>query len=345
MGSLFLSGGLAGKQAEMEVFIEPFATAIPVAEAKTQYVQAACSLASVFSLTGNRKKAYQFLDRISEIGRAYEDQDAAMRGWVRHAHNWHVRFLEPDPWRAHVTAQQAIAAFTEAGDRRMCATESVYVGISQWDLGDAAAAEATLRSTLELGLRLQEALVVRLVRCYLPQILLQYNDAKHLAEIESMASTVYQTAATSYYGGLALCLLSQLALRRGDLLGAAESAHKAVALLRIAPPLRPLAYTSLIHVLLQQGEGAEACRVADEAAALIDSIGGVGRQELGCRLAIVKAKQSAEPAAVPKALQVALRELRLRADTIPDLKLRERFLTQPPDHAHILSLSREFKLG
>ncbi|HEX2689178.1 MAG TPA: hypothetical protein VHN14_21300, partial [Kofleriaceae bacterium] len=344
MGSLFLSGGLAGAQAEMATFIEPFVTTLPTSEARTQYVQAACSLASVFSLSGNRKKAYQFLDRISEIAHDYEAQDATIRGWVRHAHNWHVRFLEPDPWRAYVTAQEAAAAFTEAGDRRMCATETVYVGISQWELGDPVAAEATLRSTLELGLCLQEALVVRLVRCYLPLILLERDDPNALEEIEAMAMAVHQTAANTYYGGLALCSLSQVALRRGELEQAAASARNAVEFLRIAPPLQPLAYTALINVLLRQGQGGAASHVADEAAALIDSIRGAGRQELGCRLAIVEAKRFAESAAVSEALQIALAELTRRADTIPDPALRRRFLEQPTANARILALAREYQL-
>lgn len=344
MGSLFLSGGLAGKQAEMAAFIEPFVTTLPTSEARTQYVQAACSLASVFSLSGNRPKSYQFLDRISEIGRDYEAQDATLRGWVRHAHNWHVRFLEPDPWRAYVTAQEGAAAFTEAGDRRMCATESVYIGIAQWELGDLVAAEATMRSTLEIGLSLQEALVVRLVRCYLPQILLEHNDPNELEEIEAMAMAVHQTAANTYYAGLALSVLSQVALRRDELEQAAASARKAVEFLRIARPLQPLAYTALINVLLRQGQGVEASQVADEAAALIDSIQGAGRQELGCRLAIVEAKRSAEPSVVPEVLKIALVELTRRADTIPDPALRRRFLEQPADNARILSLAREYKL-
>ncbi len=344
MGSLFLSGGLAGKQAEMVGFIEPFATAPPAPAARTQYVQAACSLASVFSLTGNRAKANQFLERISAIGLEYEDQDPSMRGWVRHAHNWHVRFLEPDPWRAHITAHEAIAAFTEAGDRRMCATESVYVGISQWDLGDGEAAEATLRSTLDLGLRLQEALVVRLVRCYLPQILLERNDPKHLKEAEELALGVHQTAASTYYDGLALSVLSQIALCRGELLPAVEAAKKAVAVLRIAPPLRPIAYAVLIDALLSQRQADEACRFADEAAALIAAIGGAGRQELGCWRAIVEAKLAGQPDAVPAVLRTALGQLLLRADSIPDSAVKKRFLEQPPAHARIMSLSRQYGL-
>ncbi|HEX4418123.1 MAG TPA: protein kinase [Kofleriaceae bacterium] len=344
MGSLFLSGGLAGKAAEIPAFVEPFVTALPTSEARTQYVQAACSLASVFSLSGNREKAYQFLDRISEIARDYEAQDATMRGWVRHARNWHVRFLEPDPWQAHVTAQEAAAAFTEAGDRRMNATEMVYVGLSQWDLGDPVAAEATLRSTLKLGLQLQEALVVRLVRCYLPQILLEYNDPSFLEEAEAMALAVHQTAANTYYGGLALSVLSQVALRRGELAQAAESARNAVEFLRIARPLQPLAYTALLQVLVRQERGDEASLVADEAAALLDSIGGAGRQELGCRLAIVEAKRAAGSPAVPEVLQIAIAALTRRADTIPDPALRQRFLDQPTDNVRILSLARDYKL-
>jgi tetratricopeptide (TPR) repeat protein len=344
MGSLFLSGGLAGRQAEIPAFIEPFATTLPTAEARTQYVQAACSLASVFSLSGNRQKSCQFLDRISEIARDYEAQDATMRGWVRHAQNWHVRFLEPDPWRAYVTAQEAAAAFTEAGDRRMCATESVYVGLSEWELGDPVAAEATLRRTLELGLRLQEGLVVRLVRCYLPQILLEHDDPSELEEIEAMAMVVHQTAANTYYGGLALALLSQVALRRDELAQAADSARKALEFLRIAPPLQPLAYTALINVLLKQGRNGEASQVAEEAAALIDSIRGAGRQELGCRLAIVEAKRAVTSAAGLEVLKIALAELTRRADTIPDPGLRRRFLEQPAENARILSLAREYKL-
>ncbi|HEX3480951.1 MAG TPA: protein kinase, partial [Kofleriaceae bacterium] len=309
MGSLFLAGGLSGKQAEMAAFIAPFVTTLPTSETRTQYVQAACSLASVFSLSGNREKAYLFLDRISEIAHDHEAQDATMRGWVRHAQNWHVRFLEPDPWRAHVTAQEAAAAFTEAGDRRMCAFEAAYLGISQWELGDPVAAEATLRSTLELGLALQEGLVIRLVRCYLPQILLEHNDPDELEEIEAMAMAVHQTAAATYYGGMALSLLAQVALRRDQLEQAADLARQAVESLRIAPPLQPLAYTAFINVLLEQGRGVEASHVADEAAAVIDSIRGAGRQELACRLAIVEAKRIAEPSVVSEALTIALAEL------------------------------------
>src|SRR5262249_39603264 len=157
-----------------------------------------------------------------------------------------------------------------------------------------------------------------------PQILLEHNDPDELEEIEAMALSVHQTAATTYYGGLALALLSQVALRRDKLEQAAESARKAMEFLRIAPPLQPLAYTALINVLVKQGQAAEASLVADEAAALIDSIHGAGRQELGCRLAIVEAKRVAESSMVSEVLGVALAELTRRADTIPDLALRRR---------------------
>ncbi|HEY6178169.1 MAG TPA: protein kinase [Kofleriaceae bacterium] len=345
MSSLFLSGGLAGRQAEMTAFIEPFVTAQPTPEARTRYVQAASSLTSVFSLSGNRKQASQFLHRLTDIARDYEAQDATMRGWVRNAHNWYARFLEPDPWRCYVTAQEATAAFSEAGDRRMVATQAVYVGISQWDLGDPIAAEATLRNSLEAGLRLQETLVVRLVRCYLPQLQLEHDDPEKLEEIEAMAMAVHQTATNTYYDGLALTLLSQVAACRGELEHAMVLARDAVELLRFAPPLRPLAYKVLIDLLLRQGQGAEALRIADQAAALIDSIAGAGRHELGCRLAIVEAKRVADPSAVPEALTIALAELNRRAATIPDPVIRQRFLEQPRDNARILSLANEHGLS
>lgn len=340
IGNLFLSGGLLGRQQEMARFVEPFARATPAPDAVPQYVQSACALASIFSLSGDREKAYRFQRLISEVGRELEAHDPSVRGWMRHARNWHLRFLEPDPWQAYTTAHEGVAAFTEAGDRRMRATESGYVGIAQWDLGDAAAGEATLRAALETGLSLHEGLVVRLVRCYLAQILLERDDPSCLPEVEECAEAVIGTAAKTYYGGLARCVLARLAVLRGQLTVAEAAAREALAVLTIAPPLRPLAFAALIHVLLAGDRSEEALAVAEEGERLLESIGGAGRQELSLRLAIVEARLAAggeERAAAAAA--TALAELQRRADTIPDPALRRRFLDLPPVNSRILVLA------
>lgn len=341
MGSLFLSGGLAGKQAELAPYVELLVTTQPTPDSRGKFVEAASSLVSALSLAGARKNVQRFLVRIDEIVSISDPSDMSVRGWAANAQNWFVRFLEPDPWRSLMTAQDAMQAFAALGDRRMRATETVYLGLAQWDLGEPDRGEATLREALDIGLRLQEMLVVRLVRCYLPQILIERNDPALLPVAEELLQQVLKTAANTYYAGLAQTVMAQIHLRRGDVQIAEQAARQAVDLMRISPSLRCLAYASLIHALLHMKRAHEATDVAMQAAAAVDGIGGAGRHELPLWHAAAQAALQADSPHAGTTLRRAVSELTRRADKIPNATERQRFLQGVPVNAQILALAQK----
>jgi eukaryotic-like serine/threonine-protein kinase len=341
MGNVFMAGGLIGKLGTLGDLIQTFAGTEPHADARTAFIEAASILATVFSLTGRREKAYQFLRRMDEIGLLVTSQDATARGWLRHAHNWHIRFLEPEPWRAFELATEATQAFEMAGDRRMAAVERVYLGIGQWDLGELKQGEATLRAALATGEQLHEVLVPRLARIYLALLLMEQRDPAAWDQVHELATVVAKDVPNTYYAGMAHCALAEELCARGQLDAAEGEAQKALATLKVAPPLQPLAYAGLGRVLIEQGRAEDARRLTDEGMALVASLGGAGRKEMKLRLRAVEARHAAgDVLGTRSALLDARRALDARAETIPDPAVRERFLTQVPDNARLVELCR-----
>jgi serine/threonine protein kinase/predicted negative regulator of RcsB-dependent stress response len=339
MGNAFMTGGLIGKLGELGPMIQDFAATRPEPEARTAYIEGAALLATVFSLTGQRQKAYTFLNLTDEMGKLVPENDATARGWIRHGHNWHIRFLEPEPWRAFRMATEATQAFEEAGDQRMFAVDLVYLGIAQWDLGDMAKGEATLRAAMAAGERLNETLVLRLARIYIALLLMERGGEAVLDEVHDLAAVVVKGSPNTYYAGLAHCAVAQELATRGELERAEAEARTALATLKVAPPLKPLGYAVLGQVLIAQGRAAEARAVTDEGLSLVASLGGAGRKEMKLwRVAAQACLSAGDEEAGRRVLRDARAALDLRASTIPDPEVRRRFLSHVPDHARIVEL-------
>jgi eukaryotic-like serine/threonine-protein kinase len=339
IGNVFMTGGLIGKLGELASWIEVFAQTEPAPEARTPYIEAASILATVFSLTGQRARAYALLGRVDQVGSFVEASDATARGWMRHAHNWHIRFLEPEPWRAFVTATEAAQAFEEAGDRRMNAVELVYLGIAHWDLGDLALGEATLRRAMTTGTQLNEILVLRLARIYLALLLMERGDPASLDEVHELATAVTTTIPNTYYAGLAHCALAEEQVARGALEAAEVEARSALRTLQVAAPLRPLADAVLGRVLMAQGRADEARAQTDDGLVLVGRLGGTGRKEMKLRLRAAEARlATGDEEATREALIEARAALEARAATIPDPALRARYIEEVPDNAALLAL-------
>ena len=100
------------------------------------------------------------------------------------------------------------------------------------------------------------------------------------------------------------------------------------------------------QVLLAKGDAAGAAALADEALAVVESVGSMGLIEMSLRLHAARAHQAAgRRADAARGVTVALERLATRAARIDDPTLRARFLTDVPEHAALRTLAQELGVG
>jgi eukaryotic-like serine/threonine-protein kinase len=317
----------------------------PAADARLSYLEAASMLIIMFSCIGQRASAAAFLERAAQVGAELREHDATARGLMSWAQGTHVLYMEPDPWRARELTEQSVLAYAEAGNLRNLAMGTVFLGLSQAALGERETAEATLRGALEVASRRRERMVQTVIKANLPALLIGpdgHADPSRVEEARRLVTEVLDEPGTvPAILGQAHGVLARILLSTGDLPRAEAEARKALEGLARMPVLHPAHLATLIHILLRQERVSEAQEVSKTGLQLIDALGGTGYTEVPFRLAAAISFDAAgDLTERGRAIQGAFHEVQVRADKIPDLAARERFLTQVPENARIRELAR-----
>lgn len=348
MGHLFIIAGNVNDAAYMGELIERFGAVSHTPDAAEPYAIAGAMLVVMFAALGERALAHRFLKRIEQAVKTLDGRALIGRGHVHHARAALHRFLEADPWQAMQLASQAMAEFSEAGDQRDSAIAQLTLGLSQAALGEVLAGEQSIRSSLALAQALGVDFIVWMNKFYLMPILAsRIEDLSQEQHDELLGwirdSIEHDTRPLNV--GTARGALATIRLAQGRL---AEAEQEAVHALEVLMPMRSFripVFTTLIHSLLQQSRAAAASAAAAEAVACLESMGGsAGYAEVALRLAIAQAhKARGDRDAARHELQEAQRQIRLRAERIPDALARERYLTAPPENKLIAALAREWE--
>jgi hypothetical protein len=102
-----------------------------------------------------------------------------------------------------------------------------------------------------------------------------------------------------------------------------------------------MAHGVLARALRSQGRLEEGAAVAREGLALLAKLGDTGFSEVPFRVAAAEVLHAAgELAQGRRELEVALEQIALRADRIPDPALKERYLTGRPENRRAYELAR-----
>lgn len=259
---------------------------------------------------------------------------------IRLSQSQYLRFVDPDPYRQVEWLKEALANSLAHESLDFIVIAADFLGESQGELGDLAEAEATLRSSLERARQAKHEYLTIHAQLHLCELLAHTTARPHLEEALTIATTVLGAAKLSVgYREWAYALQARAWLSLKDL-GSAEAAlRQALALPALSQLRRMLIEAMLIECLLSRRELDEAGAVLASCRSKLSALGSAGYAEIPVRLALAQALRALGQAdEAQRELTAAQRELQRRADKIPDVEARARFLSQVPAHAR---LSRE----
>jgi hypothetical protein len=307
----------------------------PAPDAEQAQIVATHFPLSMSSIAGARGTAQKILDfyRTPQV-QAILERDALARGGAKFGEGWYVRSLEPDPYGALSLASECFEAHRATEALYNQAAPMLLLGITQSDMGDFDAGERMLRDGIALSLELRDTFLLLNLTTYLGLSISMRRDPAFSEEARRIAKEVAGYGAGPAYDAIALMIVASVELGEGNFKEAEEAARTSRDLYAAMPPYRPVSTGILIDALREQGRAVEACDLVDEELLFISSFGGVGWAEIPFRVAAVEALTAAgRPEAAEAALRATLDRIDLRAKKIPDLALRERFLSALPENA------------
>jgi eukaryotic-like serine/threonine-protein kinase len=245
-----------------------------------------------------------------------------------------------DPGACLEELKAALAAFEQAGDLRdACVTRS-NLGFIYAELGDFEGAEQALRGAEATADRMGLYDVTAATFHNLGRVLAHLGRFDEARRLEEQAMDAYRRQGDPRMEGSARAYLAQIALLASDFRAAERDARAAIEALSATPPLRAGAVAVLSRALLGQGRAGEALIAADEAFALLSSLGSIEEGESLVRLSYAEAlAANGKDADFCEAITDAREKLLARAARISDPAWRERFLASVPDNAQTLALA------
>jgi hypothetical protein len=345
LSSSIFCGVQLGRTAELEPQLEEMLATDPGEEDRADYISALGYASLSCAALASRGQASPFLARIAAIDAQYGDGDALVRG---HALYWHVRFLQllgDDPYEPWILAQRCVDHHERSGDRRMLARALAEVGECARRLYSVTAGVAVMRRAVELVRGIREPVPTAFVTQRLANLLAEHGTADDLVEARALGSSVIDNAGQArFYRAMGQVAIALVSLREGDAAAAEPLARAAQATVR-ALGLRgyfPHVDAPLLEVLVGAGRTEGVGALADDALALLDTLGPMGSIEMSLRLAAARAHlHVGRRDDAVRGVAVALACMTRRAALVPDPALRDAFLTQVPEHVGTRALARE----
>lgn len=295
------------------------------------------------SMVGQLQPAKMFSDLLTQkAGPLSLQSDAFSRGWLSTARSCYLRYLTPELGQALHVAQDAIAAFTAAGDLRSTLYAEILRAQICDDLGDFESAIASHRRNLILAQNAGEIAITLTIKTALADSLAKQDEIAHEAEVRRLIDEITQISGGHPYDtGRARYIHAKLLAAHGDLEQAEQVVRQSYAELQIMPTVQISAAALFINILIQRGCTSEARRLAEENLERLKQIGDSTYNEIALRVAVAEARQAdGDSAAARAALEDALTHLRRRAGHISDLEPRQRFLNNVKENARAQFLER-----
>jgi serine/threonine protein kinase/tetratricopeptide (TPR) repeat protein len=237
--------------------------------------------------------------------------------------------------------EASLAAFEAAGDRRNACAVRNNLGVAFAELGDYVGAEEALRAAHAVADRMGLQDVGMIALQNLGHALFHQHQLPEARRVELRAAEEFRKLGDPRMEGVSRVYLSKIAFQSGDLDEAEREARAAAAALEVAPPLRAVALATLARALIGRDSFLEATAVAEEAHAILESLGGIEEGESLVRLVHAEAlAASGDVPAFTLAIATARARLLERAAKIGDRAWRDRFLKGVPDNVRTLELAR-----
>ena len=238
-------------------------------------------------------------------------------------------------------SEAAQVRFEQAGDVRAACFEHAHMGYACSALGADEEGAAILRVAIADAERMGLRNVAAMAKHNLGLALARTGALDEARAVETEAVLTFAAQGDRHLECGARCYLAAILQLSGDLDGAETEARRALEAIAVVPPLQPFALATLADALLASGRVSEARAAAEQAAALLASLGNVEEGEALVRLMRAETLEaSGEHDAARAAIITARERLLARAEKIADPARRASFLERVPEHARILTLAR-----
>jgi tetratricopeptide (TPR) repeat protein len=282
------------------------------------------------------------LERLEAIVEPIAERDSLARGWRDLARAYLGAFRGADPYRGLLAAEQARAAFFEAGDHRGVILAQVLSGRNRFLLGDFERAERELRESRavedgELG-------VMAAIRS-LSWIELLVEQGRFL-DAHAEAARLIEVAGVRKLPqdeGRGHWLLADVLRRQGDLEAAEHEVRGALRLMAVAPMDHMAATALLAAIRLAQGRVDKARDAAEETIGSYQSMRAYGFRGAFARRIYAEILDAQGHRGRALGVIAAARDHLLgQAEKVADPVLRRSFLEAVPDHACTFALFAEW---
>ncbi|WXA83712.1 protein kinase [Pendulispora rubella] len=289
------------------------------------YIDSLRILVNILSFFGRHAEVQTCLTRMDWVANVSGNLSArgswelsrALSGW----------YLSRDPWSAWVAAARAESIFETLNYPRLLANARIYGGLLLTHLGDVDGGEEKLRTARAEAVQDGDTWTSGMATCQLAMTLADKDDGASREEAEQLLWTFLNDRTGDHHlKGFAKAILAHILLDRGALDAAEQHVRHALETLTSIVVLRPYAEAARLNILLHGGRLAEARERAGAELAWLEQCGGAGFVEGRLRLAVFEAYASSGDPRARSILDGAIEQILCRAEAIPDLAMRKRFV-------------------
>jgi tetratricopeptide (TPR) repeat protein len=303
----------------------------------SRYLFAATRGVTRLAFAGELQRAASLLAFIDERARAETDMMALGSYFQARAA---LAVYTGDQHDALDLVDRSARCFERAGNRRGFAIQRANWGTLAGELGRYDEAEHALREAETVSHSLGSGVANVFEGHNLGVVLGRLGRLDEALKVEEAAAQSFVARGDLRLEGSARTYVAEIHALASRLDAAEAEAERALACLAAAPSQRALALAVLAGVRLDRGRPEDALVPAEEAYAILVSLGGLEERESLVRLrwaeALAASGRAAEAAAV---LEEAAARLLARADRIAEPVWRERFLRGVPENARTLELA------
>jgi tetratricopeptide (TPR) repeat protein len=312
------------------------------AEIGDRQVLAATRLAEQLIITGSAEQATRLLLGLERLAVELREMRPGLAGRILSALALRRRYAG-DAGAAHKLAEEGIACFDRAGDRRNSLLQRGRLGYAHLEMGDFAEAERLLSQVASEADGMGLLNVASTARHNLGLTLARLGRFQEARTVESAAASEFRASGNRRMEGASLEYLALIELAAGDALSAEAAARGALHVASIEPAL-PLNQAESLAILgrtlLGQKRVAEALEVARRGMRMLEELGGIDDGEAIIRLTLAESLwASGDHDAARSAIGSARDRLLLRAGKILDERQRQVFLQQVPENEKTLQLA------
>jgi serine/threonine protein kinase len=313
----------------------------PEPEARLTYLEALRIATFNCASSGDHLEAAAFLARMLEISTEAPPEATLERTCGTAAQACFSLFFEGKLWQSSVWLEPVWREFVDVGLERPAMGSVIFRAQALEALGDRAGAELLFREGVALARRMDQPLPN--LHAVLHLALFLAGSSEQAQREEALALTKgMEIDHLHLFSGMLYTLRAKAAVATGALSEAEQQARKACEKLAAFLFYQLTPRVLLSQVLLVQGRAAEAREVVAAGVRELEAWGGTALPAVSVYVTLAEACfAEGDTATGEQALRDALRCVRSRAEDIPDLAARERFLRQVPENARTRELAHQ----